>query len=67
MFKDFRKQVDDTPFSLEHELDDSRHSDAPDASLTPTQRFAVALLVLMMTAVIGVLFLLANAKIALPG
>ncbi len=66
MFKDYRKQVDDVPFSLEQELDDSRHPESTDASLTPTQRFAVALLVLMMTAIIGVLFLLASAKIAWP-
>ena len=70
MFEDFQKPVDAAPFvDLRGQGKvpaEGRHPAESDVGLTPRQRFTVAILVLMMTAVIGVLFLLASAKIVPP-
>jgi hypothetical protein len=71
MFEDFRKQIDDSAFS-----DDAQNTETPVEiplgeprqifGLTPVQRFFVALMLLLMTIVLGVLILLVTSKIALP-
>ena len=72
MFEDFRKQIDDSSFPDE----DQQNEDTPDEipfveprnifGLTPIQRFFVALMLLLMTIVLGVLLLLVTSKIAIP-
>ena len=71
MFEDFRKQIDDSAFT-----DDDQSTETPDDNpfgeprklfgLTPVQRFFVALMLLLMTIVLGVLILLVTSKIAFP-
>ena len=60
MFEDFRTRVDDTSLAYDEGRDSQK------SGLTPRQRFVVALLMLVMTAAIGVLLLLFNAKIVPP-
>jgi hypothetical protein len=69
MFEDFRKQIDDSAFSNEDqeealpvEIIDERHF----LGMTPVQRFIVAILLLLMTIILGTLFLLVTSKIAPP-
>jgi len=71
MFEDFRKQIDDSAFP-----DDDQNAETSDEilfeeprkllGLTPVQCFFVALMLLLMTLVLGVLILLVTSKIALP-
>jgi hypothetical protein len=71
MFEDFRKQIEDASFpddvqkegqSGETLFDDQKRL----FGLTPTQRFFIALMLLIMTVILGILFLLVTSKIAPP-
>jgi hypothetical protein len=70
MFEDVQKQVSGMPSSEDEEfeefLDETPRHDNSMPGLTPRQRFTVAFLVLMMTVIIGIIFLLVNAKIVPP-
>ncbi len=71
MFEDFRKQIDDSAFK-----DDDQEEKPPESSgkpprghflgLKPAQRFVVVLMLLIMTIVLGILFLMVTNRIALP-
>lgn len=71
MFEDFRKQVDDSAFT-----DDSQEEKPAEVTgasphrnilgLSPVQRFVVVFMLLIMTLVLGILFLMVTNKIALP-
>jgi hypothetical protein len=69
MFDDFRKQIDDSSFFNEDneepqsELLKKEHNFL---GMTPVQRFIVALMLLLMTIILGVLFLLVTSRISLP-
>jgi hypothetical protein len=69
MFDDFRKQIDDSSFFNEDneepqsELLKKEHYFL---GMTPVQRFIVALMLLLMTIILGVLFLLVTSRISLP-
>ena len=70
MFEDFRKQIDDSAIT------DDDQEETPDEislgeprkllGLTPVQCFFVAVMLLLMTTILGVLTLLVTSKIALP-
>ena len=71
MFEDFRKQAEQA--ALQHEIqDDDLHleSASPDddriLGMTPPQRFVLAMMLLVMTIIIGSLFLVVTSKFALP-
>jgi len=70
MFEDFRKQIDDASFKDEDEQEEPQlertHQEHHFIGITPPQRFIVAILLLMMTFILGVLFLLVTAKIVPP-
>ncbi len=70
MFEDFRKQMDDTASRGESppqgEAADSSHLEGLFLGMTPVQRFIIALMLLVMTIVIGLLFLLVTSKIVPP-
>lgn len=70
MFEDFRKQSENASFS-----DDTTEEPAKEFTgrqhgyflgMTPAQRFILALMVLIMTVILGVLFLMVTSKILLP-
>jgi hypothetical protein len=69
MFDDFRKQIDDTSFFNEDdkqpqsEMLKQKHYFL---GMMPVQRFIVALMLLLMTIILGVLFLLVTSRISLP-
>ena len=70
MFEDFRKQTEDAPFADDQaeqssEEISSRRSDYF-LGMTPAQRFVLAFMLLLMTLILGVLFLLVTSKIVLP-
>jgi hypothetical protein len=71
MFEDFRKQIDDSSFP------DEDQTAAPLAKtpiqdtvyllgMTPVQRFILAIMVFVITLLLGVLFLLVTSKIVPP-
>ncbi len=71
MFEDFRKQIDDNQFSDEEQPEEP----APKTKLqdtvyllgmTPVQRFVLASMLLVITILLGVLFLLVTSKIVPP-
>jgi hypothetical protein len=71
MFEDFRKQIDDSAFNdadQEEVSPDEIPVDAPRRllGLTAIQRFFVAFMLLVMTIILGLLFLLVTAKISFP-
>lgn len=70
MFEDFRKQIDDSAFpdDDQDEPSDEVSLDEPRKllGLTPVQCFFVAVMLLLMTTILGVLTLLVTSKIALP-
>jgi len=69
MFDDFRKQIDDSSFfdkdneEPPSELLSQKHNFL---GMTPVQRFIVAVMLLLMTIILGVLFLLVTTRISLP-
>jgi hypothetical protein len=69
MFDDFRKQIDDSSFfekdneEPQPELLSREHYFL---GMTPVQRFTVAVMLLLMTIILGVLFLLVTSRISLP-
>jgi hypothetical protein len=70
MFDDFRKQVNDSAF-FEEDKDEEPPVEIVNQSehilgMTPVQRFIVAVMLLLMTVILGVLFLLVTSKIAPP-
>jgi hypothetical protein len=70
MFDDFRKQVNDSAFfeedkDVEPPVEIVNQSDHI-LGMTPVQRFIVAVMLLLMTVILGVLFLLVTSKIAPP-
>ena len=71
MFEDFRKQAEEADFSdedLEDELNGEANPDRDGVVLgmTPPQRFIDALMLLIMTIIIGSLFLIVTSKVLLP-
>ena len=73
MFEDFRNQADESSFpDQDPELDDLRNGlsiDRPQQHLfgmTSVQRFAISVLLLLMTCVLGALFLLVTESVILP-
>ena len=70
MFEDFRKQIDDASFKDEERHEEPLAGSTSQGShflgMTPPQRFIVAILLLMMTIVLGTLFLLVTSKIVPP-
>ena len=70
MFEDFRKQIEDSSFPNEDQakappveiINEERNF----LGMTPVQLFIVAIMLLMMTIILGVLFLLVTGKIAPP-
>jgi len=70
MFEDFRKQIEDSSFTDEDQEEALPVDNISDTGLilgmTPIQRFIVAFMLLMMTIILGILFLLVTAKIAPP-
>ncbi|MFZ0531831.1 MAG: hypothetical protein WAM09_01525 [Anaerolineales bacterium] len=71
MFEDFRKQIEDASFTDEDQTEKSPVENPFSEQrfflgLTPVQRFIVALMLLMMTIILGVLFLLVTSKIVPP-
>lgn len=71
MFEDFRKQVDDSSFPEEQQPE----APAPKTRLqdtvyllgmSPVQRFVLASMLLVITVLLGVLFLLVTSKIVPP-
>ena len=70
MFEDFRKQMDDNAFNEGQEGPPPEQNAKPPRGnflgLTPVQRFIVAFLVLLMTVILGILFLMVTNRIALP-
>ncbi|MFZ2097025.1 MAG: hypothetical protein WAV05_10340 [Anaerolineales bacterium] len=70
MFDDFRKQMDDSAF-YEEDKDEETPVEIVNQGdhilgMTPVQRFVVAVMLLLMTVILGVLFLLVTSKIAPP-
>ncbi len=71
MFEDFRKQTEDASFS-----DDKQEVEQPPSDpgkdrelvlgMTPPQRFIIAVLILVMTIILGLLFLMVTSKIVPP-
>jgi hypothetical protein len=71
MFEDFRKLIDDSGFNDEDQKEVTPEEDPFGEprrllGLTAVQRFFVAFMLLMMTIILGVLFLLVTSKIAFP-
>ncbi len=69
MFEDFRKQIDDDAFNEEEEKLPEGAEKPPRGNflgLKPAQRFIVAFMLLVMTVILGLLFLMVTNKIALP-
>jgi hypothetical protein len=70
MFEDFRKQIDNSSFPNEDQdeappveiFKEERHF----LGMTPVQRFIVSFMLLLMTIILGILFLLVTSKIAPP-
>lgn len=71
MFEDFRKQIDDSSFP------DGEQTEEPAPKIkvqdtvyflgmTPVQRFILATMVLVITVLLGILFLLVTSKIVPP-
>ena len=68
LFEDFRterKPIEDDQ-QLDYPLDEELRSAGRFLGLTPGQRFIAVFLLSMMILILGVLFLLATSKIALP-
>jgi hypothetical protein len=70
MFDDFRKQIDDSSFFDAEKVEEARvemfGEEHHFLGMTPFQRFIVAVMILLMTIILGVLFLLVTSRIALP-
>lgn len=71
MFEDFRKQVEEAAFAAESQdeppkVEEPHDPDGYLLGMTPFQRFIVALLLLMMTIIVGSLFLVVTMKVYLP-
>jgi hypothetical protein len=70
MFEDFRKQIDDSSFTDEDQTEGPLKTKIGDTGyflgLSPAQRFMLALMVLIITILLGVLFLLVTSKIVPP-
>jgi hypothetical protein len=69
MFDDFRKQIDDTSFFNEDDKQPQSELLKQEhyfLGMMPVQRFIVAVMLLLMTIILGVLFLLVTSRISLP-
>jgi hypothetical protein len=69
MFDDFRKQIDDSFFFDEDNEEPQSELLSQEhyfLGMTPVQRFIVAVMLLLMTIILGVLFLLVTSRISLP-
>jgi hypothetical protein len=70
MFEDFRKQIEGSQFTDKDQNEASPveiiNEDRHFLGMTPVQRFIVAVMLLMMTIILGILFLLVTSKIAPP-
>lgn len=71
MFEDFRKQVEEAALAAENseeppKVEEPRETDGYLLGMTAFQRFIVALLLLMMTIIVGSLFLIVTLKVNLP-
>jgi hypothetical protein len=70
MFEDFRKQIDDSSFTDDDEGKPPEGTGKPPRGnilgMSPAQRFIVSFMLLIMTVILGILFLMVTNKIALP-
>ena len=71
MFEDFRKQIDDNQFSDDEQpAEPAAPTKLQDTvyflGMTPIQRFVLASMLLVITILLGVLFLLVTSKIIPP-
>lgn len=74
MFEDFRKQTDESSLASHPQIEevdprDELMVEEPELhflGMTAVQRFALMLLVFIMTAILGVLLLLVTDRLALP-
>jgi hypothetical protein len=69
MFEDFRKQIDDSSFSDDDQTGELLDKDKDKGyflGMTPVQRFILAFMLLIITTMLGVLFLLVTSKIVPP-
>jgi hypothetical protein len=70
MFDDFRKQIDNSSFSDDDSPEEPQvkllRQEHNFLGMTPIQRFIVAVMLLLMTIILGVLFLLVTSRISLP-
>ncbi len=71
MFEDFRKQAEEAALAAENQEAGAQKETPPENTgyflgMTPFQRFIVALLLLVMTVIIGGLFLVVTMKVHLP-
>jgi hypothetical protein len=72
MFEDFRKQADESSFESHEaeteDLQDELEMDEPEVhflGMTPAQRFALLVLLFVMTSIVGILFLLLTNRLEL--
>jgi phage terminase large subunit-like protein len=70
MFEDFRKMMEDSSFQDDETQEEPWLENPPTGAyflgMTPVQRFILAVMLLLTTVILGVLFLLVTSKIALP-
>jgi hypothetical protein len=72
MLDDLREQADDADFFAEEESGGFSYTEMQASrepqflGMTPLQRFVIALMILMMTCILGLFFLLVTEKIAIP-
>jgi hypothetical protein len=70
MFEDFRKQIDDSSFTEDDEGQPPDGAGKPPRGnilgMSPAQRFIVSFMLLIMTVILGILFLMVTNRIALP-
>jgi hypothetical protein len=69
MFEDFRKQIDDSSFPDGEHTEESPDKDREAGyflGMTPVQRFILAFMLLIITVMVGVLFLLVTSKVVPP-
>ena len=70
MFEDFRKQIDDSSFPEDQSEEPGPKTKIADTvyflGMTPAQRFVLASMLLVITILLGMLFLLVTSKIVPP-
>jgi hypothetical protein len=69
MFEDFRKQIDDSSFSDDDQTTQALEKDKDKGyflGMSPVQRFILVFMLLIITTMLGVLFLLVTSKVVPP-